>query len=82
MSNWKFWESPVAPIAPQPKSVDTIVAQFNTMIDDLANVAISQQQNIKIHQAMIDDATAQKEAATLEMQRANSVIGKIQALIQ
>ena len=37
MSNWKSWE--VAEAEPQPKNVDLIVAQFDSMIADLADVA-------------------------------------------
>ncbi len=80
MSNWKSWE--VAEAEPQPKNVDLIVAQFDSMIADLADVAHARANEIKNHEQAIVAITQRKADAENEFQRAQSVIGKIQALIQ
>lgn len=77
--NWKFWEK--AP-APAPKNVDGIVAQFNDMIKDLNEVAANKAAEIEVQNEIIREAIAAQAIATTEMNRANTVVGKIQTLIE
>ena len=74
--NGKFWVK-----APEVKTIDSIVKQFDTMIADLHNVAVEHKNDEDNQAAIIANATAKMNVATQEHARALGIADKIQALI-